>query len=153
MSCAKQLPRTRSFSVVVSGAQVPLPDGSGECRSSRKAVPRIVLWLSLETLGRFTGEVACTIAELLLAGLSWLLSEFLAGCAAYAEAMHPTSIATGHGDNSSDQARPAPAATGPRLVVVSDFSRDIPEDGLPLREPEIVHCAGAPNARRNSRPR
>jgi hypothetical protein len=130
----------------------------------------MVTWLMLETLARFTGDVACTIAELLLASLSWLLREFLSGCATYAEVMYPMPIAMGHDDGPLDQAAPTPvpAATRPRLFVVSDATRDTPGNDQPKqiaatgrlavhehspRELEIVRSARAPAARRKNRPR
>ena len=50
MSCAKQLPRTRSCLVVESDAQLSIRSG-GEVHSSRKIIPSVVLWLTLEMLG------------------------------------------------------------------------------------------------------
>jgi hypothetical protein len=130
----------------------------------------MVTWLMLETLARFAVDVTCAVAEAALAALSWLLSEFLAGCAVYAEAMYPTPIITGYSDHSSDQAPPAPAPviTRPRLVVVSDTTRMMPVREMPKlgeaagpvavrdrtsRELEIVRSARAPAARRKNRPR
>jgi hypothetical protein len=165
MSCAKQLPRSRSFSVVESGSNAQAPRG---IRSSRRVIPATVTWLTLEMLARFTVDVTCAIAEAALAGLSWLLSEFLAGCAVYAEAMYPMTIAMGHSDNSSDQTAPAPVVARPRLVVVSDTTRTTPAREMPklveatgpvavrdraAREMEIVRSARAPAARRKNRPR
>ena len=165
MSCARQLPRTRSFFVVESGSNAPAPRGSG-IRSSRHTIPVMVTWLALETLGRFATDVACTIAELLLAGLSWLLWEFLAGCAVYAEAMYPVQIVPNPADNSADQAAPVPPVTRPRLFIVSDATQGTPGDELPKQiaatvavrdrtswEPEIIRSARAPAARRKNRPR
>ena len=169
MSC-KQLPRSRSFSVVKSDSDAPAPGGARGIRSSRGAIPAMVTWLMLETLARFTVDVTCTVAEAALGALSWLLSEFLAGCAVYAEAMYPTPIIRGHSDHSRDQALPAPApvVTRPRLVVVSDTTRTTParetakrvEATGPVgvrdrtsRELEIVRSARTPAARRKNRPR
>jgi hypothetical protein len=176
MSCAKQLPRTRSFSIVESGASVPQRHRIGQIRASRQTIPAVVLWLALETLGRFTSDVTFAIAEAAFAGLSWLFAEFLAGCAIYAEAMYPVQAMTmDHSDNSSDQAvpTPAPAATRPRLIVVSDTTRDtlrhelpkqataagrvaVPDRTPPDRTPwelEVVRSVRAPAARRKNRPR
>jgi hypothetical protein len=167
MPYAKQLPRNRSFSVVKSGSDASAAGGARGIRSSRRAIPAMVTWLTLETLARFTVDVTCAVAEAALAGVSWLLSEFLVGCAFYAEAMYPMSIAMSHSDDSSDQALPAPVVR-PRLVVVSDTTRTppvrempkLPEASGPLavrdrasRELEIVPFARAPAARRKNRPR
>lgn len=169
MSCAKQLPRSRSFSVVKSGSDAPAPVGARGIRSSRHAIPAMVTWLMLETLARFTVDVTSAVAEAALAGLSWLLSEFLAGCAVYAEVMYPMQIAMSHNDNSADPAQPAsaPVIARPRLVVVSDTTRTMPAREMPKvveasgpairdrtsRELEIVRSARAPAARRKNRPR
>jgi len=170
MSCAKQLPRSRSLSVVKSGSNASAPGGTGGIRSSRRTIPAMVTWLTLETLGRFTVDVTCVIAEAALAGLSWLLSEFLAGCAVYAEAMYPLPIAMDHSDNSTDQAlpTPAPVVARPHLVLVSDTTRSTPVREMPKlvevtapvavrdripQEMEIVHSARTPAARRKNRPR
>jgi hypothetical protein len=171
MSCAKQLPRTRSFYVVEFGSNAPAPGGTGGIRSSRRAIPAMVTWLTLETLARFTRDVICALAEAAIAGLSWLFSEFLAGCAIYAEAMYPAPMtAMGHSDNPTDQAVPAPApvVARPRLFVISDTTRSTPEGDLPKQagatgqiaardrtpwKPEIVRSVRAPAPRRKNRPR
>ncbi|WP_407154386.1 hypothetical protein [Bradyrhizobium sp. STM 3557] len=170
MSCAKPLPGSRSFSVVASSSNAPAPRGTHGIRSSRRAIPAMVTWLMLEMLAHFTVDVTRVVAKAVLVGLSWLLSEFLAGCAVYAEAMYPVPIATDHRDNSGDQAVPAPAAVvpRPRLVVVSDTTRTTPVREMTrlvevtgpaavrdraTRQVEIVRSARAPAARRNNRPR
>ena len=167
MSC-KQLPRSQSFSVVKSSSDAPAPGGARGIRSSRRAIPTMVTWLMLETLARFAVDVTRAVAEAALGSLSWLLAEFLTGCAVYAEAMYPMPIAMGHSDHSSDHTLPAPVVTRPRLVVVSDTTRTTPVREMPKlveapgpvavrdrtsRELEIVRSARTPAARRKNRPR
>jgi len=171
MSCANQLPGSRSFSVGEANSNASAPRGcTRDIRPSRRAIPAMVTRLALETLARFTMDVTCAVAEAALAALSWLLSEFLAGCAVYAEVMYPMPIAMGHNDHSSDRAdpTPAPAVARPHLVVVSDMTRTMPAREMPRlveasgpvpmrdrpsRELEIVRSARAPAARRKNRPR
>lgn len=134
MSCAKQSPRTKSFRVVEPGAQLSMRPRSGRVQPAPKIIPAVVLWFTLSALAQFTSDVAHTIAELVVDALSWLLAEFLAGCAAYAEAMHPMQLAAARPDSLADQlvAAPAPAAAiRPRLIVVSDSTRDAPGHDLP----------------------
>jgi len=177
MSCAKPSPRTKSFYVVDQGAEPSMRLGNNLGSNlgnnqvqPAKIIPAAVSWFALATLAQFISDVASTIAELVVEGLSWLLSEFLAGCAAYAEAMHPMQLAAARPESPADQAMaaPAPAAVRPRLIVVSDSTRDTQGHDLPkqvaatgsiavrdriLKEAEMIRSAGAPAARRKNRPR
>jgi hypothetical protein len=171
MSCAKPSPRTKSFYIVDSGAELSMRLGNNLGSSQvqpAKIIPAVVSWFALATLAQFISDVAGTIAELVVEGLSWLLSEFLAGCAAYAEAMHPMQLAAARPESPADQAMAAPAAIRPRLIVVSDSRRDTLGHDLPkqvaatgsiavrdriLKEAEMIRSAGAPAARRKNRPR
>lgn len=176
MSRTKQLPGTRSYSVVQSGTALVIRIERQDNRL-RKFIPTMVGRLAMQALGRFICDVACTIADCLIAALSWLLSEFLAGCAVYAETMHPIAAAVDDRDAAlnhaaSERVGPAPAAMRPHLVVVGGSAQDelrqhdqlssrqaatparltlrdwaVPQDGQPIRSARV------PAARRNNRPR
>jgi hypothetical protein len=176
MSCIKQLPGTKSFSVVQSGSDVPVIRNDHQNRTSPQVISAMVFRLTLEALSRFTSDVTCIVAESLIAALSWLLSEFLAGCATYAEAMYPLPIAMDERDSSLNRAAqehvsPTPAVTRPRLVVVAGTAQDglLPHDQLSprqaavsgrltlrdwtsLQDIETISPGRVPAARRKNRP-
>jgi hypothetical protein len=172
MSCTKQLPGTISFSVVPSdtaGSVTRIDRHNGKLQ---KFIPRMVLRLTLEALGRFTCDVACVIADCLIAALSWLVCEFLAGCATYAETMYPMPLDQ---RNSALSQKPEgkPRAAPLRLVVVEGTVRDdgrrphdhrlpshaaaiVPmtlRDRTAFQDVETVRFTGVPAARRKNRPR
>jgi hypothetical protein len=177
MSRTKQLPGTRSYSVVQSGTAASVIRIDRQNNKLRKFIPTMVVRLAMQALGRFICDVACIIADCLIAALSWLLSEFLAGCAVYAETMHPIAAAMddraaslNHG--ASEAVRPTPAATRPHLVVVAGSAQDDlrQHDQLPSRQAatparlalrdwtvsqdgQPIRSAKVPAARRNNRPR
>ncbi len=168
MSCAKQPPRTRSFYIVESDAQLSMRPHNDQIQQPAKIIPAVVLWFTLATLAQFISDVRGAIAELVIDGLCWLFSEFVAGCAAYAEAMYPMQIAAARPENPADQAVVAPSkpAIRPRLIVVSDSTRQVPGDDLPKQvatpcsiavrdraSREMISSARAPAARRKNRPR
>jgi hypothetical protein len=179
MSCTKQLPGTRSFSIVQSDADAPVIRHDQRNQTSPQVIPAMVLRLTLEALTRFIGDVTCIVADALIAALSWLISEFLAGCATYAETMHPMAITMDDRDPSLNHAAPAPddvsptpAATRLRLVVVAGSAQDDPRphDQLPARQAaasgrltlrdwtslqdiETTSSGRVPAARRKNRPR
>jgi hypothetical protein len=172
MSCTKQLPGTNALSVVSSCPAASVTRIGRHNRKLRKFIPTMVLRLTLEALGRFTRDIACIIADCLIAVLSWLVSEFLAGCATYAETMYPRPLDVR--DSALDpipEGRPTAAPL--RLVVVAGSAR---EDGqrphdhrLPSQAAAIVHMTlrdrtaiqdaetlrsfRVPAARRKTRPR
>ena len=98
----------KHFSVAQSQPHVQLPrridrnavsirpgdrDPAGRDTVARPQFPRwairpAVSRLTLETLTRFGACAGTTFPNLLLAVLAWIIREFLAGCAAYAEGMY-----------------------------------------------------------------
>ena len=174
----KQLPGTRSFSVVNSGTAAPVIQIDRHDKKLHKSIPTMVLQLTLEALRQFICDIACIIAESLIAAFAWLFREFLTGCATYAEAMYPIQAAMDERDSSLKHAEPgraSPMPTAPRLrlVVVSDTAQDgsPSHDQLPLRQAtttsgrvtlrdwassqdiESIHSGKALAARRKNRPR
>jgi hypothetical protein len=141
MSSTKPLRGTRSFSIVRTDTTASVVRISRHQTKLRKFIPTMVLRLTVEALGQFACDVACVIAESLIAALSWLLSEFLAGCATYAEAMYPIPIAIDERDSALNRAAsqhvsPAPAATRLHLVVIDGLAQQGPQsyDQLPTRQ-------------------
>jgi hypothetical protein len=177
MSRTKQLPGARSYSVVQSGTAASVIRIDRQNNKLRKFIPTMVVRLALQALGRFVCDVACIIADCLIAALSWLLSEFVAGCAVYAETMHPIAAAMDDRDASlnhaaSEAVRPAPAATRLRLVVVGGSAQEdlrlndqlpsrqaatparlTPRDWTVSQDEQPIRSARVPAARRNNRPR
>jgi hypothetical protein len=173
MSCIKQLPGTRSLSVVQSDAAASVPPIDRHNIKSQKFISAMVLRLTLEALGLFVCDVACVIADCLIAALSWLAAEFLKGCATYAEATYPMRSDECHSSPTQmpDRARPTP--TRLRLVVVAGSARDDgprPHDHRPpsqaaapshmtfrdriaAEDVETLRSTRAPAARRKNRPR
>jgi len=172
MSCNKQLPGTRSFSVVPSGPAASVTPADRHDSKLKKFIPRMVLRLTLEALGRFTCDVACAIADGLIAALSWLASELLAGCAAYAEAMYPMPVDQ-RGSAPSQRPEGRPRTEPLRLVVVEGSvldddqrprDRQLPSqtaaivamthhDRTAFQDLQTVRSTAVPSARRKNRPR
>src|SRR3569833_3448021 len=71
MSCNKQLPGTRSFSVVPSGPAASVSPADRHDSELKKFIPRMVLRLTLEALGRFTCDVTNTKTDNKNTALSW----------------------------------------------------------------------------------
>jgi hypothetical protein len=81
-----RLPRLNGPSAVPERSSV---SGSRET-ISQWLLPAATLRLMLGTATRFAMTAGNAFPDLLLTILSWAVSEFLSGCAAYAEAMYPT---------------------------------------------------------------
>ena len=177
MSRTKQLPGTRSYSVVQSGTTASVIRIGRQNDRLQKFIPSMVVQLAMQALGRFICDVSCTVADCMIAALSWLISEFLAGCALYAETMHPIAVAMDDRDGlrnhaASGPVRPTPAAARLHLVVIAGSAQDdlrrpdqlpsrqaatparlTPRDLTVAQDGQPIRSARVPAARRNNRPR
>lgn len=98
MPFAKQLSAVRSQSQTHLPRPIDRPAAplriSGQGQVARRPLPRwaiiapAVSRLTFETLVRFAACAGTNFPNVLLAILSWVIGEFLAGCAAYARAMY-----------------------------------------------------------------
>jgi uncharacterized protein YjiS (DUF1127 family) len=120
-------------------------------QTSRPVLSRAVSRLRAETVARFAAHAGSTFSHILLTVCSWLIAEFLAGCAVYAEAMYPTFTIleedAGRGDpvpTAASQGTNTPASTRPRLRVISGkITHSIESDGqVSLSEQSRSRSAG-----------
>jgi hypothetical protein len=94
LSCARSQPRVRVPHLLVAHAS---PERSPDYDKAQLAFPQqdvsrhpVSAYQSMaETVARFALYAGSTFPHLLLAIFSWLTAEFLAGCAAYVQAMYP----------------------------------------------------------------
>jgi hypothetical protein len=111
----------------------PSNDGKPAASPRKGALePGIVaasLRLACTTIGRIALQLDSAVPVILLSGVSWVVSEFLKGCALYAHTMYPMPQLFDDGVVPGDRLatplndpEPAPAAGRPRLVVVSTGS-------------------------------
>ncbi len=129
MPFAKQLSYARSRSLIrlpspldrravsdepssLGGALLALPQQA----VSLQAIPAAVSRLMVETVVRFAAHAGNAFPGLLLTILFWVISEFLAGCAAYAKAMHPTPVII---DDHIDFSDPIPSARQCRKATLA----------------------------------
>lgn len=127
---SKQFSGRRSLFIVYSSSRVGTTRVADHDRKLQRLIPAMVFQLTLATLGRFASDIACAVMDALAAALSWLMQEFLTGCAAYAEAMYPLPPELDHRSPLHDRATPElklvnPPAAAPRpyLVAVSEVVR------------------------------
>jgi hypothetical protein len=118
----KKLPATRSIFVVYSNPNPEAAHSDNHRHRLHRFIPAVVLRLTLATLGRFASDVACAVADGLAAALVWLAQEFVTGCAAYAEAMHPLPAIRDHRDAAPAHPTSAtePARVSPAPVAARD---------------------------------
>jgi hypothetical protein len=177
----KQLPGARPLFIVHSNSHVQAMHVASHDRKLQRLIPAMVFRLALATLARFASDIACAVVDLVSAVLSWLLQEFLTGCAAYAEAMHPLPRVGDHPGSTHSQPAPEPeldhvspplATLRRRLVVVADAAqheaaprdlvtprpfamsgRPVLRDQTLLQQVEALRPGRALAARRKNRPR
>lgn len=89
----------------------------------RPAILAAVPSLMVKAVARFTVNAGIGFPGLLLAIISWTVTEFLAGCAAYAEAMYPAPVIPENhvhfGDPVSSESSSLPLKAKPYLTVIA----------------------------------
>jgi len=169
MPFAKQLPPARSSSPTrlprrtgYAGPDRPANKDNASLSedTARRMIPVAVSRLMVGTIAQLTQHTGAALSNLPLTILSWLFAEFVAGCAAYAEAMHPYHPIVDDdvepGDRGllprRDDSRPSPR---PSLTVISGNAARPPARSEPVRllqpvrprpEPEVA-LAGRPKRR------
>lgn len=111
----------------------PPPYTIARSARARLIIPAIASRLTVNTLTAFVVDAAIACLDLLLAIFSWILAEFLAGCAVYAQAMYPLPppAAPGADRDNRQQHAPGQSATAstsvkPVLTVISGTKRSNP---------------------------
>ena len=149
MSFAKQsarirlLPQPAALRAVRQAADQRLPRDDGEpvelrgSRGSARNALAAAFSVALEAIARLALEVGNALPRLVWSMVSWLVAEFLQGCALYAHTMYPMPgliddglaqgdrTATSPGDSAA-----APVARRPQLVVVSTAAADLRRDHI-----------------------
>jgi hypothetical protein len=111
-------------------------------RATRRLIPAAISRVMLGTFALFAAYAGNVFPNLMLAILSWVVSEFLSACAEYAKAMYPTVAPVndrGDPDKTNPLAVPSSEHTRslarPRLVVISEKARcDIHQIGIEATE-------------------
>ncbi len=144
MSPAKSLFQLRTIEPHVSAIRpLPLdldPNGQADRPASLRASYFSRAW---HAIAQLAFEVQAALPHLLPALISFVISEFLQGCAAYAQAMHPIHLPVTSCDDPRERTMPAqgreaarPAATTTRLVLVlTKRGRELTFDNSPDKSP------------------
>ncbi|MGE5158792.1 MAG: hypothetical protein ACM3OF_11670 [Gemmatimonas sp.] len=113
MSVAKQ--SSAAVSLRISGHD----QVSQRQRLRRTVIPALVIRLILETPARFAACAGAAFPNVLLAVLSWVIGEFLAGCAAYARGMYLVPVPTDDHVEAPGTCASAAAARGDALPATT----------------------------------
>lgn len=147
MSPAKSLFQLRTIEPYVSAIRpLPLdvdPNGPADRPASRRASRISYASRAWHAIAQLAFEAQAALPHLLPALISFVISEFLQGCAAYAQAMHPIHLPVTSCDDPRERTMPAqdreaarPAATTTRLVlVVTKSGRELTFDNSPDKSP------------------
>jgi hypothetical protein len=104
----------------------PPPYATARSPCSRRIIPAIAFQLTVDAFRRFAVDAAAAGLDLLLAIFSWILAEFLAGCATYAQAMYPLPLPANPGLDHENQQQRAPGRSATASASVKPILTVIP---------------------------